>query len=166
MVGPRDVGTEKTKRSDKKRALLLRLMPMLVSLALIMIILFMFTGRQQTWTSEGDGLVDLISRPYIPISPEEAKKMLASEENVVLLDVRTRQEHDDQHIPGSTLIPLDQLGNLITDEIPDRDTAIILYCRSGRRSKEAAAILARLGYTRIYDLGGIIDWPFEVAKSY
>ena len=97
---------------------------------------------------------------YKNISPEDAKKRLDSEKGIVLLDVRTPEEHAEKNIPGSILIPLDVLENEVSQKISDRNTTIFVYCRSGRRSVEASEILVKLGYTNVFNLGGIIDWPY------
>jgi len=98
------------------------------------------------------------------IKPVEAKKMLESEKGIVLLDVRTEPEYNEGHIPGSTLIPLDLLLDKVEGKIPNKDTKILIYCRSGNRSKQAAEMLTSKGYKNVYDLGGIISWPYEVEK--
>lgn len=90
--------------------------------------------------------------------------MLANNPGVLLLDVRTPEEYAAGHIPDSQLLPYDQLKTR-TDELPaDKTTPIIVYCRSGNRSAVAAQTLAGLGYTEIYDLGGIQDWPYDIVK--
>jgi len=99
------------------------------------------------------------------ISPSDAKAKLENNQNVLLLDVRTAEEYAAGHIPDSVLLPYDQI-KARADELPaDKTTPIIVYCRSGNRSAVAAAVLADLGYTEIYDLGGIQDWPYDIVKS-
>ena len=85
-----------------------------------------------------------------------------SEEGYVILDVRTQEEYDQGHIPGAILIPNTEIEARAEQELPDKDQLILVYCRSGRRSKLAADILVSLGYTDIREFGGIIDWPYEV----
>lgn len=97
------------------------------------------------------------------VSPAEASKMLEKETDAVLLDVRTEDEFDSGHIPGSILLPLGDIKDKISNVIPDKDTIVIIYCRSGNRSKTAAELLVELGYKRVYDLGGIIGWPYEIT---
>ncbi len=99
------------------------------------------------------------------ISPEEAYKRLESEEDIILLDVRTQGEYEEQHIPGSILIPVNELEKRAEAELTDKDADIIVYCASGKRSTSAANILAGLGYTKVYNLGGIMDWPYEVEPG-
>lgn len=97
---------------------------------------------------------------YHKITPEQAKEMMKSE-NVLLLDVRTEEEYRVRHIPGAVLLPNDSIQAQRTDGMPDRDKTILVYCRSGHRSRIAAEKLVQMGYTKVYDFGGIIDWPYE-----
>lgn len=97
---------------------------------------------------------------YRIIRPAEAKKRLEAEPGIILLDVRTPEEYLEQRIPGSILIPVEQLEQAVQDKIPAKNATIFVYCRSGRRSKIAANTLIGVGYTDVYDLGGIIDWPY------
>ena len=96
------------------------------------------------------------------ITAEEAKQIMDIEEGYVILDVRTQEEYDEGHIPGAILIPNTEIGDRAEDELTDKNQLILVYCRSGRRSKLAAEILVKLGYTNIREFGGIIDWPYEV----
>ncbi|WP_425447179.1 rhodanese-like domain-containing protein [Dethiothermospora halolimnae] len=100
-------------------------------------------------------------RNYQKITPEDAKKMLEKNDDVFLIDVRTKEEYNEKHIEGSILVPLDVLEEKIDEVVKDKNKEIIVYCRSGRRSKKAANILLELGYNNVYDLGGIIDWPYK-----
>ncbi len=102
---------------------------------------------------------------YGNISPQEAKHRMENEEGVVLLDVRTPQEYSVAHIPNSLLIPLDLIEREAEIRITDKNAPIFVYCRSGRRSVEASAALIRLGYTQVYNLGGINDWPYEIVTK-
>ncbi len=99
---------------------------------------------------------------YMNITAEEAKQIMDSEEGYIILDVRTQEEYDEGHIPGAILIPNTELEERAEENLPDKDQLILVYCRSGRRSKMAAEILVELGYTNIREFGGIIDWPYEV----
>lgn len=100
---------------------------------------------------------------YKKISAEEAKKII-DEEDPIILDVRTIEEYEDSHIPNSLLIPDFEIEKLAPVEIEDKNAKILLYCRSGNRSKSAAKKLIDLGYTNVYDFGGIIDWEYEVVN--
>ena len=112
-------------------------------------------------TSPADLNVD--QPPHGLITPEEARDRLDSDETIILLDVRSEEEFLGGHIPGAILIPMDELARRAETELVDLGRTIIIYCRTGNRSDYAARLLARLGYVAVYDLGGIVDWPFETA---
>lgn len=99
---------------------------------------------------------------YMNITAEEAKVLMDSGESHIILDVRTQEEYDQGHIPGAIVIPDTQIKARAEEMLTDKDQLILVYCRSGRRSKLAAEILAELGYTNIKEFGGITDWPYEV----
>ena len=101
---------------------------------------------------------------YEQITAEEAKKIMYSGEEHIILDTREQDEFDEGHIPGAILIPYTEIENKAEEMLPDKDKLILVYCRSGRRSKIAAESLAKLGYTNVKEFGGIIDWPYEVEK--
>ena len=96
------------------------------------------------------------------ISMYKALSQMAKEENYILLDVKTIEEYTNGHIPGAILIPYDEITEKTEGVLTDKDQLILVYCRSGRRSKIAAQSLVELGYTNIMEFGGIIDWPYEV----
>ena len=102
---------------------------------------------------------------YVSISAQRAKQLMDSESDYVVLDVRTPEEYADGHIKGSMLIPYNEIGERAEDELPEKDKLILVYCRSGRRSKIAAQALAELGYTNVNEFGGIIDWPYEIVTQ-
>ena len=102
---------------------------------------------------------------YVNITAEEAKEIMDTEEGYVILDVREQDEYDAGHISGAILIPYTQIEAKANEMLPDKDQLILVYCRSGRRSKIAAEALAELGYTNIKEFGGILDWPYEVEKT-
>lgn len=99
---------------------------------------------------------------YMNITAEEAKNIMDTEEGYIILDVRAQEEYDQGHIPGAILIPNTEIEAKAEEVLTDKDQLILVYCRSGRRSKLAAEILVDLGYTNIREFGGIIDWPYEV----
>ena len=101
---------------------------------------------------------------FVSITAEEAKEIMDTGDGFVILDVRTQEEYDEGHVPGAILIPNTETENRAEEELPDKAQLILVYCRSGRRSKLAAQILADLGYTNVKEFGGIIDWPYEVTK--
>ena len=91
----------------------------------------------------------------------EAIAMMEKEEDYIILDVRTPEEFAEKHIPNAINIPNETIGTEPISELPEEDQLILVYCRSGRRSKIAAEVLVELGYTNIKEFGGIIDWPYE-----
>jgi len=101
---------------------------------------------------------------YVNITAEQAKKIMDSQENYIILDTRTQEEYEENRIPGAILIPHDEITEKAEAKLPDKDQLILVYCRSGRRSKLAAEALVKLGYTNIKEFGGIIDWPYEVEE--
>lgn len=96
------------------------------------------------------------------ITAEEAKQIMDTEVGCVILDVRTREEYDQGHIPGAIVISHEEIAEKAEKVLTDKDQLILVYCRSGRRSKLAAEILLELGYTNIWEFGGIIDWPYGI----
>ena len=98
---------------------------------------------------------------YMNITAQEAREIMDTEEGYIILDVRTQAEYDEKHISGAILIPDYEIKERAEEELTDKDQLILVYCRSGRRSKLAAEALVELGYTNIKEFGGIIDWPYE-----
>lgn len=98
------------------------------------------------------------------ITPEEAKKRLDSEKDIILVDVRTVEEYEAGHIKDAILMPVDSIKVEAVKNLKDKDATIFVYCRSGSRSATAANILIEQGYKIVYDLGGISNWPYEVVK--
>jgi rhodanese-related sulfurtransferase len=104
-------------------------------------------------------------RSYTQISQDEAKKMMEQDGTQIIVDVRTQEEYDSGHIPGAICIPNESIGTEQPDELPDLDQIILIYCRSGNRSKQAAQKLFDMGYTNIYEFGGINEWTGEVVTE-
>lgn len=98
---------------------------------------------------------------YISISAEQAKHLMDTEKGYVILDVRTEEEYNESHIPDAILIPDCEIMTKAEQVLTDKEQLILVYCRSGRRSKNASQALAELGYTNVKEFGGIIDWPYE-----
>ena len=101
---------------------------------------------------------------YQQITQEEAKKIMDSGAPHIVLDVREQDEFDEGHIPNAILIPYTEIDAKAEGILTDKDAQILVYCRSGRRSKIAAESLANLGYTNVKEFGGIIDWKYEIVK--
>jgi Rhodanese-related sulfurtransferase len=106
---------------------------------------------------------ELSGAVYVSITADEAKLLIDSESGYIILDARTSDEYAEGHISGAVVIPYDEVTNRAASELPDKTQLILVYCRSGRRSKLAAQTLAELGYTNVKEFGGIIDWPYETA---
>ena len=102
---------------------------------------------------------------YEQITQEAAKEMMDTQQEVVILDVREQDEYDSGHIPGAVLLPVGTIDETTAAEvIPEKDSTVLVYCRSGNRSKTASSALAELGYTNIYEFGGINTWPYETES--
>ena len=116
------------------------------------------TGGQ---VMDGDDMV----RSYTQISQETAQEMMGRDDGHVVVDVRRQDEYDAGHIPGAILIPSESIGSEQPEELPDLDQVILVYCRSGNRSKQAAQKLFDMGYTNVYEFGGINTWPGEIVTE-
>ena len=101
---------------------------------------------------------------FTVISSEEAKQRLDNDEKIIVLDVRTKEEYESGHIPHAILIPVNNLQEQAEHILIDKGKPIFVYCRSGNRSAVASNILVKLGYSQVYNLGGINDWPYELVK--
>lgn len=101
---------------------------------------------------------------YHKISPREAKERMEAG-GATVVDVRTAEEYGESHIPGAVLVPLDTIGSQRPAALPDTGAELLVYCRSGVRSRAAAEQLVALGYQQVYDFGGIIDWPYETVRG-
>ena len=102
---------------------------------------------------------------YRQISMDEAVTMMEEESGYIILDVRTPEEYRERHIPNAINIPNETIGSEDIQELPDRDQLILVYCRSGNRSKQASGKLAELGYTNIVEIGGINDWTGDTVSE-
>ena len=105
------------------------------------------------------------TKSYQQITQEKAKEMMQADDGHIIVDVRRQDEYDSGHIPDAILIPNESIDTKQPKELPNLDQVILIYCRSGRRSKEASQKLADMGYTHIYEFGGIIDWTGDVVTS-
>lgn len=117
--------------------------------------------EKETTTAES---VTVTETGYEQITAEEAKKIMDTETGYIILDTRTLEEFNEGHIPGAVVIPHDAIVSQADDKLPDKNQLILVYCRSGRRSKIAAESLVDLGYTNVKEFGGIIDWKYETVK--
>lgn len=123
---------------------------------LLMILSCWMTGCQ----TQTDG-----QNSYQQISADEAKEMMDTQSDYLILDVREADEYQSGHIPGAVLFPVGSIDASSAEQIiPSKDTLLLVYCRSGNRSKTAASALAELGYTQVYEFGGINDWPYDTVS--
>ena len=123
----------------------------------LLLVILLLAGCVETTGGENDAT-------YRQITMSEAVEMMASESDYIILDVRRPDEFSAGHIPNAVNIPNESIGADEIDELPDKDRLILVYCRSGNRSKQASEKLARLGYTNIVEFGGILDWKGEIEK--
>ena len=112
-------------------------------------------------TEQGEN--ETMNATYKQIDHAQAKDMMDEQPNAIILDVREQAEYDSGHIPGAALLPVGEINeDSAAQVIPDKDTVVLVYCRSGNRSKKASQALAELGYTQVYEFGGIMDWPYDI----
>ena len=130
----------------------------IIMTALLLLLSACSSGGQ---VMDGEDMV----RSYTQISQDEAKQMMEQDGTQIIVDVRTQEEYDSGHIPGAICIPNESIGTEQPKELPDLDQVILIYCRSGNRSKQAAQKLFDMGYTNVYEFGGINDWTGEVVTE-
>ena len=126
----------------------------------ILILTITCTAMFYGCTSGGENKME---NSYEQITPAQAKEIMDTQDGYVILDVRTREEFDEAHIDGAILIPDYEIADKAESILKDKDQLILVYCRSGRRSKLAAEALVELGYTNVKEFGGIIDWPYDTV---
>ena len=127
----------------------------------LLCIIFLLVGCSENISDEATGFIP----DWQTISAEEAITIMNEDNNFILVDVRTQEEFEEARIAGAILIPYDEIMYRAETELPDKNTVILIYCRSGRRSALTAADLVSLGYTDIYDFGGIINWSHETISG-
>lgn len=131
---------------------------------LLVLLLFTLLFLLGACADASGNTADKTDTAYKKITAEEARTMMDEDEGVIVVDVRTESEYDEGHIEGAILIPNETITDVMPEQLADADAVILIYCRSGRRSEEAARKLVDLGYTNVYDFGGIIDWPYDIVK--
>lgn len=134
-----------------------------IALLLVAVILLLAGCARSGQVMDGDDMFRAAA--YTQISQDEAKEMMGRDDGHVIVDVRRQDEYDAGHIPGAILIPNESIGAEQPKELSDLDQIILIYCRSGNRSKQAAEKLAAMGYTNIYEFGGINTWTGEIATN-
>lgn len=102
---------------------------------------------------------------YRKITAEQAKARMEANEDAIVLDVRTKSEYEEKHIPGAILIPNETIIDKQPESLPDLNAEILIYCRTGNRSRQASEKFIAMGYTNVYDFGGIVDWPYETESG-
>ncbi len=136
-------------------------------LAAIFTLAFCFSGCGGVNNGEKQGAVEMgftkNEDGYYQITPEEAHEIMLEKSDYIVLDVRSETEFAEGHIHNAILLPDYEIVERAAEVLPDKDKMILVYCRSGRRSKNASAELAAQGYTAVYEFGGIIDWPYDVV---
>ncbi|WP_022775938.1 rhodanese-like domain-containing protein [Butyrivibrio sp. AE2015] len=133
--------------------------------SLILLLGLLLTGCGNAGNDSADVTSENSSATYTQISQEEAKEMMGKDDDHIVVDVRRADEYAAGHIPGAILIPNEEIGTEQPAELPDLDQIILIYCRSGNRSKQASQKLADMGYINVYEFGGIIDWTGEVVTG-
>ncbi len=132
---------------------------------LLLSTIFILGGCSANQTDQNISTTDNLEKiEYKKITSEEAKTIMDSGEDHVVVDVRTQGEYESGHIEGALLLPLDEIELIASQKLPDLNQKILLYCRSGNRSAVAARMLIKMGYTDVSDFGGIIDWPYDIVK--
>lgn len=121
-------------------------------------------GEESVMKKDGTEAVRERSQ-YVKMKPEEAKEMMESDQELILVDVRTPEEYKESRIGHAVNVPVEEIGEEQPEELPDLEAKILVYCRSGVRSKKAAKKLLDLGYKTVIDIGGIIDWPYETVSG-
>ena len=124
----------------------------------------LYTARMTPNRQEGRAASAAKKAGYGLLTPEEAQARLSENESVILLDVRTQEEYDGGHIPGAVCLPVEMIAAGMPFAL-DKDAEIMVYCQSGARSAQAAERLAGMGYSRVFDLGGLQDWPGELTTE-
>ncbi len=102
---------------------------------------------------------------YQHLTQEDATKIMQTEKNFIILDVRTQEEYDKKHIPNAVLLPIEELRKGKFELLPDKNQKILVYCWTGRRAEDSAKILAEHGYKNVYDFGGLVDWNGKVEGT-
>lgn len=145
-----------------------RIIALIISLCFVLILFACGTTQEDETKSTNEDLGTQTTQQnntFSIISAEAAFEMMNENEDYVILDVRTKAEYDSGHIEGALLLPNEEIGTDEIEILPDKDKLILVYCRSGNRSKQASQKLVDLGYTNVFEFGGIIDWPYETVVN-
>lgn len=137
----------------------------LIIISMVMIGIINMTGCKETSELGTSSETSTVENSYEQISQKEAKVLMDTEKDYIILDVRTAEEFSEAHIEGAILIPDYEIGEKAEEILADKEQLILVYCRSGRRSKNASAELAEMGYTNVKEFGGIIDWKYGTVTK-
>lgn len=135
----------------------------LLALAIITVAT-VFAGCTQKTGNEQTEATQVNIGTYYQIPQDEAKRIMDEESDYIIVDAREQSEYDEGHIKGAIVIPYTEIDQKAEEMLPDKEQLILVYCRSGRRSKIAAQSLANMGYTNVKEFGGIIDWQYGIEK--
>ena len=135
----------------------------LLALAIITVAT-VFAGCTQKTNTEQTEATQVNIGTYYQISQDEAKRIMDEESDYIIVDAREQSEYDEGHIKGAIVIPYTEIEQKAEEMLPDKEQLILVYCRSGRRSKIAAQSLANMGYKNVKEFGGIIDWQYGIEK--
>ena len=133
--------------------------------SIILSIILLLTGCTSAQPPDINTGAGMVQNSYTQITQEQAKEMMSTLNDYIILDVRRHDEFAEGHIPGAICIPNEQINCDSPEALPDYNQTILIYCRSGNRSKQAAQKLASMGYTNVYEFGGIIDWTGDVVTE-
>ena len=137
----------------------------IILLALVIItIASIFAGCTKKINKEQTEATQVNIGTYYQITQDEAKRIMDTESDYIIVDAREQNEYDEGHIKDAIVIPYTVIEQRAEEMLPNKEQLILVYCRSGRRSKIAAQSLANMGYTNVKEFGGIIDWPYEVEE--
>lgn len=135
-----------------------------LSAAAVLLAVFACCGCRQQKEGSGAGAENGGGEGYLKLTAAEAKAVMDSGAECTVIDAREQNEFDEGHIPNAVLMPYTRVEELAPALLPDKTGCILVYCRSGRRSKIAAETLVKMGYTDVREFGGITDWPYETVK--
>lgn len=138
-------------------------------LTLVLAAVLLLTACAPVQSQEGQPSQQPVSsvqenQAYHKITAQQAKEMM-DQGNVTIVDVRTKEEYNTAHIEGAVLVPNETIGGEMPEELPDKDAVLLVYCRTGVRSKQASGKLVKIGYKNVYDFGGIQDWTYGTAAG-
>lgn len=142
-----------------KRNTIIAIVIILIAVAAVVIFYLLLASKNNMGGGMGDGQ----PTTFKTITAEQAKKMMDGG-NVTIVDVRRQDEYDAGHIKDAVLVPNEQLSDIAESKLPDKNAVLLIYCRSGSRSRVASQKLVELGYLNVYNFGGIIDWPYDIVK--